>query len=208
MVATCQVTVTKPQYGGELSPSQVRTFRDCGAKWYDKYALGLPDPPNGSLVRGRVHQMAEASFCAKLDGGSPSRRFASVLRIPGTAQPPKPPSERRRMSTCSSAKYLNSLAPEIAEFPVQGAIGGVPVRGFVDLLDTQWAHHRPEEGRAHAYRLQCGLRVPGGYLLPALPGSQREARVDTLVAIKSPQVVTQEYTVSPADLKMTRSCIP
>jgi len=59
-------------FGGVLSPSQVRTFRDCGAKWYYKYALGLPDPPNGSLVRGRVvHQMAEAFFRAKLDGGSP-----------------------------------------------------------------------------------------------------------------------------------------
>jgi hypothetical protein len=27
-------------FGGVLSPSQVRTFRDCGAKWYYKYALG------------------------------------------------------------------------------------------------------------------------------------------------------------------------
>ena len=59
-------------FGGVLSPSQVRTFRDCGAKWYYKYALALPDPPNGSLVRGRVvHQLAEAYFRAKLDGGSP-----------------------------------------------------------------------------------------------------------------------------------------
>lgn len=55
-----------------LSPSQVRTFRDYGAKWYYKYALGLPDPPKGSLVRGRVvHLMAEAFFRATLDGGSP-----------------------------------------------------------------------------------------------------------------------------------------
>ena len=26
--------------GEVLSPSQVRTFRDCGARWYFKYALG------------------------------------------------------------------------------------------------------------------------------------------------------------------------
>src|ERR1017187_9722480 len=64
---------TLNDFGTVLSPSQVRTFRDCGAKWYYKYALGLPDPPNGSLVRGRVvDQMAEAFFRAKLGGGSPA----------------------------------------------------------------------------------------------------------------------------------------
>jgi hypothetical protein len=31
------------------------------------------------------------------------------------------------------------------------------------------------------------------------PGANGKARVDTLVAAKSPQVVTVEFTVSPAD---------
>ena len=39
-------------------------------------------------------------------------------------------------------------------------------------------------------------------------GATGKARVDHLVATKSPQVVTQEYTVSPADLKMTEKLSP
>ena len=40
------------------------------------------------------------------------------------------------------------------------------------------------------------------------PGASGKARADHLVATKSPQVVTQEYTVSPADLKMTEKLYP
>src|ERR1017187_10683309 len=93
--------------GTVLSPSQVRTFRDCGAKWYYKYALGLPDPPNGSLVRGRVvHQMAEAYFRAKLDGGSPDPDDlqASFEEACGTPRVRRPRSGPMKMSTCLSAR--------------------------------------------------------------------------------------------------------
>jgi hypothetical protein len=136
-------------FGGVLSPSQVRTFRDCGAKWYYKYALGLPDPPNGSLVRGRVvHQMAEAFFRAKLDGGSPgSRRSAASFdqawdtAAAGAAFGADEDVDLlKRQAAMLTRKYLDEVAPEIEpaalELSVQGVIGGVAVRGFVDLLDT------------------------------------------------------------------------
>src|SRR5271166_6221118 len=58
--------------GAVLSPSQVRTFLGCPAKWWYKYALGLPDPPGASFVRGRVvHKVAEVYFRAKLHGAVP-----------------------------------------------------------------------------------------------------------------------------------------
>ena len=40
------------------------------------------------------------------------------------------------------------------------------------------------------------------------PGASGMARVDTLVATKVPQVITQEYTVSAADMKMTETLYP
>ena len=136
-------------FGGVLSPSQVRTFRDCGAKWYYKYALGLPDPPNGSLVRGRVvHQMAEKFFRAKLDGGSPdpddlqaSFEEAWDREAAGAAFGADEDVDLlTRQAATLTRKYLDEVAPEIEpaalELPVQGLIGGVAVRGFVDLLDT------------------------------------------------------------------------
>lgn len=109
-------------------------------------------------------------------------------------------------------KYLDEVAPEIEaaalELPVQGVIGGVPVRGFVDLLDTsgrvidlKTAARKPTGvGADYAFQVATYARL--------CPGASGKARIDTLVATKSPQVVTQEYTVSPADLKMTVKLYP
>ena len=105
-----------------LSPSQVRTFRDCGAKWYYKYALGLPDPPNGSLVRGRVvHQMAEKFFRAKLDGGAPDPDdlAASFDQAWDTAAAgaafgaDEDVDLLKRQAAMLTRKYLDEVAPEI-----------------------------------------------------------------------------------------------
>src|SRR5579862_5315965 len=135
--------------GTVLSPSQVRTFRDCAAKWYYKYALGLPDPPSGSLVRGRVvHQMAELFFRAKLDRGSPDpdelqASFEEAWdNAAGQAAFGRDEDVDllKRQAAMLTRKYLDEVAPEIEpaalELPVQGVIGGVPVRGFVDLVDS------------------------------------------------------------------------
>lgn len=207
--------------GAVLSPSQVRTFRDCGAKWYFKYALGLPDPPNGSLVRGRVvHQMAETFFRARLEGARPdpddlqaSFEEAWDAASAGAAFGADEDVDLlKRQAALLTRKYLDEVAPEIypaaVELPIQGTIAGVRVRGFIDLLDTQ--------GRIidlkTAARKPTGLSADYAFQVATYrqlcPGANGKARVDTLVATKSPQVVTQEYTVSPADLKMTETMYP
>ena len=199
----------------------MRTFRDCGAKWYYKYALGLPDPPNGSLVRGRVvHQMAEAFFRAKLDGGSPDPDDLQAVfedswdRAAAEAAfgADEDVDLLKRQAAMLTRKYLDEVAPEIEpaalELPVQGVIGGVAVRGFVDLLDTS--------GRIidlkTAARKPMGVSADYAFQVATYRqlcvGANGKARVDTLVATKSPLVVTQEYTVSPADLKMTEKLYP
>jgi len=192
--------------GAVLSPSQVRTFRDCGTRWYFKYALGLPDPPNGSLVRGRVvHQMAEAFFRAKLEGASPDPDDLQASfdeawdRAAADAAfgADEDVDLLKRQAAVLTRKYLDEVAPEIEpvalELPVQGVIGGVPVRGFVDLLDTsgriidlKTAARKPT-GMSGDYAFQVAT------YRQLCPGASGKARVDTLVATKSPQVVTQEY---------------
>jgi RecB family exonuclease len=208
-------------FGAVLSPSQVRTFRDCSAKWYFKYALGLPDPPNGSLVRGRVvHQMAEAYFRAKLAGGSPDPDDLQACfeeawdrEAAGAAFGADEDIDLlKRQAAMLTRKYLDEVAPEIEpaaiEFSVRGIIGGVAVRGFVDLLDAS--------GRIidlkTAGRKPTGVSADYAFQLATYaslcPSANGKARLDTLVATKSPQVVTVEYTVSPADLKMTEKLYP
>lgn len=118
----------------------------------------------------------------------------------------------KRQAAMLTRKYLDEVAPEIEpaalELPVQGVIGGVAVRGFVDLLDTG--------GRIMdlktAVRKPTGVSADYSFQLATYaklcPGANGKARVDHLVATKSPQVITQEYTVSPPDLKMTEKLYP
>ena len=117
--------------GAVLSPSQVRTFRDCGAKWYFKYALGLPDPPNGSLVRGRVvHQMAETFFRARLEGARPdpddlqaSFEEAWDAASAGAAFGADEDVDLlKRQAALLTRKYLDEVAPEI--YPAAVSIVG------------------------------------------------------------------------------------
>ncbi len=182
---------------------------------------GLPDPPNGSLVRGRVvHQMAETFFRARLEGARPdpddlqaSFEEAWDAASAGAAFGADEDVDLlKRQAALLTRKYLDEVAPEIypaaVELPIQGTIAGVRVRGFIDLLDTQ--------GRIidlkTAARKPTGLSADYAFQVATYrqlcPGANGKARVDTLVATKSPQVVTQEYTVSPADLKMTETMYP
>jgi hypothetical protein len=51
-----------------LSPSQVRCFFDCQARWWFKYGLQLPERKNSSLALGlAVHQALEVNFREKIE---------------------------------------------------------------------------------------------------------------------------------------------
>src|SRR5215471_634881 len=51
-----------------LSPTQVRCFMDCNARWWFKYILKQPDPPNGNLALGRaVHAALTHNFAQKIE---------------------------------------------------------------------------------------------------------------------------------------------
>lgn len=58
----------EPVLGNSLSPTQVRSFLDCSARWWFKYGLHLPEPKTGNLALGiAVHQALEVDFREKLE---------------------------------------------------------------------------------------------------------------------------------------------
>jgi hypothetical protein len=207
--------------GAMLSPSQVKTFLDCSARWWFKYGAGLIDPAGGSLVRGRVvHKMCERFMRAKLDG--------APISADDLAEPFEEAWDResnlasfhndddvellKRQAAVLSRKWIDEVAPEIQpaalELPVTGSIAGVPVRGIIDLLDV--------DGRI--VDLKTAARKPAGidpgyaFQLATYrqlePRSNGKVRLDTLVATKTPQLVTIDYTVSVADQMLTQSLYP
>jgi hypothetical protein len=208
--------------GAVLSPSSTKLFLfTCSARWWFRYGAGLPDPPSGSLVRGRVvHKVAEWFFRAKkagqaVDPDELAQPFEAAWdEAAQTASFHKDDDVEllKRQAAVLARKYLDEAAPDIQpaeiELPVSGTIGGVPVRGIVDLLDTN--------GRI--VDLKTAARKPSGVspdyafqlatYRAITPGASGKVRIDTLVATKTPQLVTIPYEVSLADQFMAEKLYP
>jgi hypothetical protein len=208
--------------GDVLSPSQCRTFLDCSARWWYRYGEGLPDPGGASLVRGRVtHNIAEFYFRSKMEGsaidgddlaGAFDWAWESAI-VDASFQPDDDLDALKKQTLALSAKYIDEAAREIepaaVESPVSGEIGGVKVRGIIDLIDVngriidlKTASRKPS-GVASDYAFQVAT-----YAQLAAPYVSGEVRVDTLVATKTPQLVTMGYRVSDADRRLTETIYP
>src|ERR1022692_3505797 len=144
------------QIADVLSPSQVRTFMDCSARWWYKYGLGLPDPKGSSLVRGIVvHRMAEIYLRTKFAGAAPevdelAEIFDDVWQetsAEGSYQPGEDLDKLKQQTATLARLYLDEVAPEIEpavirgepaiELRVSGQIGGVNIRGILGPVDSQ-----------------------------------------------------------------------
>jgi CRISPR/Cas system-associated exonuclease Cas4 (RecB family) len=205
-----------------LSPSQVRTFLDCQARWWFKYRLQLPERKTSSLALGlAVHRALELNFREKLETREDLETTVVVMIFrdawmeqAGQTEftPDESQQDIRRTGERLVAKYMDEVAPRIepaaVELDVQGDIAGVGVRGRVDLLDDEGrlidiktASRRPSwVSPDYAFQLATYRQIT--------PGASGEARIDCLVKTNTPQIVQQGYTVGEADLQATRVLFP
>lgn len=212
----------KAELPAVLSPSQVRTFLDCQARWWFKYGLQLPERKTSSLALGlAIHRALELNFREKLEtredldtaGMVMIFRDAWMEQAGQTAfASDESQQDIRRAGERLVAKYMDEVAPKVepaaVELDVQGEIAGVRVRGRVDLLDTEGrlidiktASRRPSwVSPDYAFQLATYRQIT--------PGASGEARIDCLVKTITPQIVQQDYTVGEADLQATRVLFP
>ena len=213
---------TKARVAPVLSPSQVRTFLDCQARWWFKYGLLLPDPKNSSLALGlAIHRALEWNFREKIQSHQDLDTAGVVLFFhdawmeqAGETQftPDESQRELRRMGERLVAKYMDEVAPQVqpaaVELDVQGEIAGVSVRGRVDLLDTagrlidiKTASRKPSwVSPNYAFQLATYGQIT--------PGASGEVRIDSLVKTLTPQIVQQNYTLGEADIRATQVLFP
>jgi hypothetical protein len=100
------------------------------------------------------------------------------------------------------------LSPRLSKLDVAGTVGGIPVRGKVDLLDV--------DGRVvdvkTAARKPSGIAPDYAFQLATYrqitPGASGEARLDTLVKTKTVQLVRQSYTIGEQDIRATEVMYP
>jgi RecB family exonuclease len=204
-----------------LSPSQMKTFLDCSARWWFKYGLGLPDQRGGSLVRGSsVHKVAEWAMRQKLAGNAWEMEDAAEIyeaawdeQCEGASFAKDEDPEQLKLSGAILArKYLEDVAPEVAprdiELKVTGEINGVPVQGYVDLIDTSGRIIDLKTAKAKPAGVDPGYAFQLATYHQLAPHVSGEARIDTLVATKVPQLVRMDYKVSVADQLLTTHLYP
>jgi len=222
LVPTSRTATTQTELGEVLSPTQTRAFLDCSAKWWYRYGLRLPEPKSSSLALGSaVHQALEVNFREKLASGEDfcSEAIVTVFRDAWLEQitetqfrEDENPSSLGRKGEEMVRKYMDEVAgtiqPAAVEQEVSGVIGGVKVRGRVDLLDIEGriidvktAARKPSSvSPAYAFQLATYRQLT--------PGASGEARLDTLVKTKSVQLVQESYQVSEQDLRITQNIYP
>lgn len=134
--------------GERLSPSQVKTFLGCSARWYFKYFVGLPEPKTGSLALGTaVHQALGKNFQQKIASredlpveeveqafGEAFNEAAEVTEF----REDEDPVELKAVGARLTEKYMKECAPSVqprmVEAEVSGKLGGVSVKGIVGRL--------------------------------------------------------------------------
>ena len=217
-----RVGVASAPVAALLSPSQVRTFLACQARWWFKYGLMLPDQKNSSLALGlAIHRALEVNFQEKIQthedldtaGVVMLFRDAWMEQVGQTHfMEGENQQDLRRTGERLVAKYMDEIAPQVepaaVELDVAGEISGVAVRGRVDILDVdgqiidiKTASRRPSwVSPDYAFQLATYRQIT--------PGASGEVRIDSLVKTATPQVVQQTYTVSEADLRATQILFP
>ena len=213
---------TQPEAANVLSPTQVKTFLDCSAKWWFRYGLRLPEPKSASLALGSaVHEAIAENFRHKIETREDLDLFGvtalfrqSWARQTGETlfQPEEDPDQLRLLGEQLVRKYLEEAAPSVdpagVEFEVEGRIGGVPVRGFVDVMDAQGTviDIKTACRKPSAISFDHALQLATYRALS--PHASGEARLDTLVKTKTVQLVQHRYTVTESDLRAARVLYP
>lgn len=205
-----------------LSPSQVRCFLECPARWWFKYGLHLPERKNSSLALGlAVHRALEVNFREKIETQEDLEttgvlcvfREAWMEQVPETEfMPDESQGDLRRLGERLVTKYMDEIAPTVepaaVELDVQGEIAGVAVRGRVDVLDIngqlidfKTASRRPSSvSPDYAFQLATYRQIT--------PGASGEVRIASLVKTKAVDVVQQAYTVEEPDIRATQVLYP
>lgn len=214
-----------PDLAGVLSPSQCATYLSCPARWWYKYGLGLQMLQGSALTIGKaLHAAARVNFAQKVQTFR-DLALAGILAVfedewgreADITQFRKDENREdlKKMARACLATYMDKTAPMIqpaqVEMAVSGVIGGVNVRGFVDVLDVHGriidlksAKTSPAKGKVRPdYRFQISTYAA------ITPGASGEARLDTIVKLKTAvKHVPQSFTVSPEDRRHVEVMYP
>lgn len=203
------------QIAKKLSPSQLRTFLDCSARWKFKYIDKLPDRKNSNLALGTaVHEAVGRNFAQKVDTeedlpvAEVQQHFIDAWAEASADtdfRDQEDPSELALTGERLVHLYMTEVAPGIhpaaVELAVEGEVGGVKVGGRLDLLDVDgtvvdWkvvAQTPKDIDPLHAIQLATYAHIT--------PGANGNIRVDSLVKLKTPKLYQVSRPLDEDDMR-------
>jgi hypothetical protein len=204
-----------PQLGEVMSASQVRTWMDCPARGMFRYVYGLPEVRNLNLAIGdAVHEGVLSSMAFKVDAGEDlptgevleivEGRCKQILDEPLHLDDDESPQELLDQAKRLTELYMRDAAPKVdpllVEVELSGTIGGVRVRGRLDLMDTDGVLIDLKTGARKIAGVSGDQRFQLATYHHLTPGSTGAGRVDLLVKTKEAQLVQLGHTLTPADM--------
>ena len=207
--------------GELLSPSQCSLYLSCAARWWFKYGLGLPDPSGAGAVRGKAfHAIVEYWMRAKMAGvqldlagiedvwayawdeAAADAAFHPLDNIEAIS------AKGRELTVKYLAEVGPAIEPAAVELPVTGKIGGVAVRGFVDLVDTTGRVIDLKTASRKSSKVTAPQAVQLATYAALTPGASGECRIDSLVSTKDAQLVQIDYTPGEAGRRLIERLYP
>ena len=205
-----------------LSPSQVTQFLHCPAKWYFRYILDLKEPTTAATALGKAfHETIAYNFRQKIETsldlplGDCVAYFRSSLGAQletAALERGIQPVELLDLGTVMIEKYLCEAAPLIrpaaVETRVAGSIGGVKVRGYVDLLDAEGriidtkSALKPIKGISHDHQFQL---TSYAMITPEATGF---CRLDTVTKGRTVRLSQKSFQVGAADRRYAETIYP
>ena len=206
-----------------LSPSQVSEFLDCQAKWYFHKVLGLPEAVSSNLSLGRaVHAALAENFRQKIEtkedlpGAGVQALFTEAwtnAKDETTWAPDNNAEDLENAGKVMIQTYMDQVAPRIepaaVEFEVSGLIAGVPVLGYVDLMDVNGTIIDVKTAKKKPVGVRVNHRLQVATYRQLAPGASGVGKVDTLVkGSKTIGLHEQTFEVNEADIKSTAVLYP
>lgn len=170
-----------------LSPSKISTFTTCGTKFYLNYVLGLDHGATCATLRGTIAHAALEAFYARppadrtvdhLDAdwvaahaaivGEPDGEWAQLVADgvnPETLQAEVVDASRHLAARIFDLENPASVTASGLEQRIATTVGGVPVRGIIDRVDTD-----PVTGEVVIVDYKSGKAPPVAYERSRLEG--------------------------------------
>ena len=199
-----------------LSPSSLNTYNACSAKWFYRKVLQLPETRGAALGLGTaVHEaILLGNFKEKIHTGEDLpvvqvkqlfrdamfRELDSIVLAPGESA-----GDLMETGEAAVEVFMMNAAPAIqpsyVERPVSGAIGGVPVRGFIDLMDSDGAiiDIKTAGKKPSGFPVDHRVQVTSYTMLAS--DASGKARLDTLTKTKTVALHSQTIDIGAADRK-------